>query len=780
MIVERPGKSTSEPPENVWPDDGTAPDSAPVPLTGFTPGKGKRPAPASPAVKPGKSPAVKAPEKLPYEPVGELIMHPVFGGRFQRGYRIAKDGTRIINAAGKPQHCIYRIAKGKEGITRVCIWLGDIEVIGQSLAYVIEPSRRLKAPQWHGYTTVRITNESGDVRIQDIANMDLRQMVGKANWPDALGVTNTGRITYIKEFIQMVSNGQNTTLIIRGQGPLYLDDKSPNNSMLNREQIFVSRSVIYDKNGEPRNDIRADLRGIPDDCDYYDVTPLPIPGVKVREGIELFRLSYAECTPEFTSLPAAMNGQLFTGFIVALDPRYFSAIGLFGKKGSGKSRYANRFDAVQGNDPKKTRGDLRLVMPAINLGDQTGTAKGPKYNITNYGGFSITTDDVLREGDTEATIRTQSDKVSNMVRSMEAGGAPLAGVNYAINEVEARKSPALHSSIRVLAEIPIIIPSTLDRMIMLPLLPSAFGAGDVFRQDIPRGLSNTIVETLGTPENRELMHLAYSAYVPWAFAHWHSLMEACYEKALAITATWGISNSRIPERYSAIIAGNLMFAEFAAGHHVDITSELDRGIESLRLCAIDQAGATVPEFVEFAKRLRALVMRHKISIPGPPEWNNDGQLDKEYSDPGVFLGDSDDKTKSGRYEYPDGIGPDELGLVIEGGSIRPPKYGSPFIAGYLIPPRIGTRGIKGNPLTYDWHIAFKHERFAELCVLASRDNRAFDPKSVMHSAGQMQAGAIEKLRLGNSSKQARYWIIDAQVLNPAGKYSDDESEREAE
>ena len=737
-------------------------------------------------MKAGNAKPVKSvnPNGFGFEPDGEIISHPLFTRKFQRGFHLI-NGQRVI-VKGQPQRCIIALSPNKDNpkeLGKSFIWLGDIKVIGVSLAFKVAPSRRLEIPQWSEFVTVEITNEQGHVRVVDVASMDLRQMIGRAVWPDRLGVTSTGRISFIKEFIQLMSRQESTRIIIRGQGPMYLDDQSPNNSILgDKTHVFVSKSVVYDRFGNVRDDIHPEI-SMPDGRDYYDLTPVKgISDASIKRGIELFRASYGECTPAFSALPGAMNGQLFTGFITAIDVRFFSAIGLFGKKGSGKSRFGARYDAIQGNDPIKTRSGLSAVKPAVNLGDNTGTAKGVKYNITGFGGYSVTTDDVVKSGESETQIRIQSDKVRNMISSMESGGAALGKVDYANQEVVASQSPALNSSIRVFSELPIMIDSTLDRMIILPFLPSAFGKGDVFRQDVPPGFSDCISAALGTAENLELMHLAYSAYVPWAFAQWHTLLESCYEKAKAITETWGITNSRIPERYATIVAGNLMFAEFASHYDIDLDAELAIAFAALKDCAVAQAGNTVPEFVEFGTRLRALLMRNKVSIPGPPQWNDDGSLATSWSVPGrVIENENPDKTATRQYEYPDGISPDQLGLILAGSTYEPPKYGNQFIAGYLIPPKEKTKGGRpreSNSLTDDWHIAFKHDKFAELIAMISREGRAFDPKAVMDSARQMNAGDITRVYIGNASKPNRYWILSAQILNPSGPFIADESEKE--
>ncbi len=728
---------------------------------------------------PGKpaAPAPGSPDALllgsDHVAFGPLIQREDFRRWFRRAY-LLRNGERIPVGDGKFQQCIVAYWKsrnretGKMNEMHTICWIGDIEVIGQFLAYEIVPtSRKLKSPEWSRYVTIRTTDHTGRVCVNDIAAMDFNKVVSQAQYPDKLGFTLCGQPSLCKEFVKISSWETDTHIVIQGQGPLVMDDGSPSNSGLGERNLrFVSRSVTYDHDGNSLDSIRADLSGLPQSCDYYDLTPLPISPDKIREGCKLFAQSYREC-PDHAMIPAAYNGQLFTGFIAAYDPRFWSGIVQTGKTGSGKSRYSQRYDSIQARASRVTRGPLGLMMPVINMGDTHGTKKGPGRRLVLFGGFTVTTDDILREGDTEQRIREQCGEVKALVNSFEAGGGPQARVNRAANKIDPSEYPPIQSSIRFISEIPLTIPSLLNRLIILPHLTDHWGSHKVFNR--------VIAETLSTPENRELMHCVYSAYVPWALARINTDLETIYEKAVGIVSSWGLE-ARQTERYAVIVAGNLMLEAFCSDHKVSISAEIAGAINALRENSLQQAGTTIPLYDQFARDLRDATQEGYCGWMGPPTGNPSDIHQGLYSAPGEIITDTDaDGTERAMTMLPAGLTIKDLGLVPWGsGNVRsdigPNQRGT--IYGYFSMPNTGKAGGRPNknPLLNRPLLVLKREDFERMCKhITKGKSYSYEPRAVIRSLRDTSKGDI----IAMGTDRNKFWVIDAVwALSPAPETSD--------
>lgn len=675
---------------------------------------------------------------------------PIYGSMFAASY--ARAIVRDPN--GKERRVILR--RLKPDSPGLIVWEGDIRILGRYSTYKITPGRVLKSPDWSDYLIVESVNRWGIPSPPvPIAAMDLKQTQPKAFWPDQLKVTLSGRLSHIGEFIRLIGEewDKPSSLMIRGQGPVFLRDGSPlPNRQLDHSLVFVSRSRVFDTNGETR-DVIPDLSQIPDTYAYYDLTPeAEITPEEITRGCERFRNAYREC-PNFPMIPAAFLGQLFTGFAVAVKPQFFTAVLQTGIKGSGKTRYAARWDAVQSRYSERTRNDdLRRVYPVLNLGDTTGTVKGPKYRVAEYGGFSITVDDVLKDGNSPSQIAFGSERVRDLISSYEQGGAAIAGVDKARNEVGARESPSLHSSVRVLSEIPIVLDSTLDRMLIMPHIGEPWGKGNVFHVEISSRLSE--------PGAIEDMHRAYSAFVTWAFQRIDTDMEDDYRKARAETDTWEIP-ARNAERYAAAVAGNYMFGRFCESAGIDISDEVRAAVDALRDAARAQASASVPLGERFAADLRRAIRLGKIAFPGPPKYDPDGAATSSYSLP-YRMGEPVDDNGAVRQQRimpgRNSISYNDLGMRTEGSNAVVP-HGA-YIGGFTLPPRSDTGGKKGNPLTRIDHVGCKKEWFADICRIVTQvSGRQYEAPAVMDSLRALERGDIMRI-YGMSPNQERAWVFD--------------------
>jgi hypothetical protein len=695
------------------------------------------------------------------------IHHPLVTGIFLRGLLAGSDGLPVPGPDGEPIPVIVRRAPGKDGTTNdSVIWVGSWRIIGRHEVYKISPERGLSRPEWSQYATMENSDRSGQRKTFDVSAGDLRQQIARAVWPDASGAGFTGKSSYIRDYMRVLAMGIESTLMIRGQGPFYFDDRSPSCN-LSKKLAFAARSVIFDADGEMKG-IRIDTAAS-DAVDYYDLTPArEISDRQIREGCELIKHAYDEC-PNYPSIPAAFIGQQMTAFIVAVRPEFHSAILFSGIRGSGKTKYASRWDAIQARASRITRGPLQGIQPVINLGDRRGTGKGTGYRITKYGGYAATIDDVLKNGDLETKIREQSQLVRDLVSSYESGGAPLGYIDRAQNDITDRASPALHSSVKIMSELPLIGDSTLERLIVLPHISDKWDSQNVFNRNI--------ADELSSPDGREIQHLAYSAYVQWAFTRIESDLDECLAKAVAETATWEVP-ARTQEKYAAVLAGHFMFERFCEIHSIDISGEINRAIAALRVNAQIQASTSLPLWQEWAGDLRRAIIQGKISFPGRPELDPDGRPTSSFGPPWIkteITGD-DGITRPNRI-MPPGMEYEFLGLTLTSTGSAAVPIRNAIIGGFIIPPRDEKRGgPKGSELSRNWLIACRKERFAELCEIAgkaSSSNRAYDPVAVITALRMADPilgdrGVRVYMQNGPGAEQAKTFAFRAYLLIPEG------------
>jgi len=594
---------------------------------------------------------------------------------------------------------------------------------------------------------MRVVNASGISTTGEIAMMNLRATGDRAQWVDTLDLHGSAQTNMIKTaIIAMAEKRSDDFMVVHGQGPIYLADNSV---------AFAAQSVVYDMAGDSREDIRVDIKpAIPAAyLRYYDVTPRKeITDAEIIAGIAELRYALTE-SPEYPEIPAVFTGQMFTSPLATIYRELWSGIHLSGLRGSGKTRYATRWDAIQS---RTHREHLANIRPALPFGDTTGTVKGQQYRSTGYGGFAITTDDVIKSGDSDFRIREQAEKLSNLTRSFETGGSARATVNRVINEVTDGNSPELASCAKITSEKIIPGDSLQNRLIMLPHLTHLWGSGGFF--------STVVAKKLSTPESIESQHRAWSAYVHYLVSHSGRIAEHLAD-ANRETDTWELGDPRQAARYAAVISGHYMFREFCATFDIDYSADVASTVAALRECAKRQTASSIPLAVRFTESLRMEIIGGRLSYPGPPVYAPDGAQDATYSPPGrvviVSTDNDDDGVGDGaRMRDIGGFTYDELGLTITNGVARPIVI-KPL--GYLIPPRTDTGGKSGDPLTRRWLIAHKPEQFTALCEQLSRASRDkgwnFTPAEVKKSLQDMEVGNGDRIYLGtfagDSSKRKR-------------------------
>lgn len=673
-----------------------------------------------------------------------MIKALTYGFTFVNGVRMKPDGKSLdTDAYGRLIPVILQLKQGERGRVGTVVWEGSATIIAAYRAWNLAPDRRLTEAEWGDYLRIRRANRGGHQREANVAVMDFRQPLSRATWADRCGFLETGRLSELKTYLlcQVSDFDGDAHILLRDQGPIWLPDGS---------HIFASRSGVFDSDGTSRGEIAIDLSGIAKQIDYFDITPrAEITDECIIAGCRELIAAYDEC-PAYPEIPAAIIGQICTSPVVATHHRYFAPILLTGMHGSGKTYLSLRYDSIQS---RTMRGDLDSITPAINLGDTSGTLKGPAMRIKDLGGFAFTIDDVIQEGMSAFNINKNTETLNIMIRSFESGGGTQGGVDHAANKQVSRQKDPLQSSVRATSERPIAGEGTLERMIVLPHLTAPWGKGGIF--------DTTLAKRLSTADSRELQHLAWSAYVHWMFQRIDTELAECHREATHTISSWNVT-ARTSRRYTALVTGQYMFARFCHLYDIDITEQVSLAVKALEGCAIRQAKLSVPVAVRFRKALGELRTIPKVAFPGPPIVDPDGVESGVFSEPWITSEiTKDDGTIEVIRKMPMlGINLSDLGLTISGRTAVPNSRAT--VLGYTIPPRKDQGGKEGNSLTRKWLVACRSEQFKYLCKLASNDRYTFDPDDVVASLQQELVG--DRIRVCIGKTQERATVIDFEWL----------------
>lgn len=649
-----------------------------------------------------------------------VIEHATFTERYVDAVITDPDGELVRTVDGNAQRYIVRCpreafakSEGEDKPTvkpAFVVFVGSIDVIGRFTTYSLTSKRTLVPAEWSRYVRLAITHPSGQTIVDDVAAMDMRQQQAKATFIDKFDLAHENSITDILRYIRIkLATMRNEGCAIADQGPFTHEGK----------RYYAARSGVLTESGEitPGYWVR-----LPDGGRHavYDVTP---PGEldpeRVADGIEYFRRAYVEM-PTTPQIPAAMLGSLFTGPVVAIEPDLFIALMLHGLSNSGKSYYTKRFDAIQ----TRTVRNIAEMKPLINMGDTDGTRKGPKYRVVEYGGYSLTADDLIKAEDTVAKELEAKTFVSNIIRSFEEGAAAIGTVDRAANRVTHRESGELHSNIKFTSERPVPGVSTNNRLIVLPRLEKPWGEnGNPFDVTVSRELS--------TRDAIEAQHQAWSAYVAWLMTNLGQL-SVWYDQAHNITGTWDVP-ARSSSRYAAVIAGHLMFKAWCVTRGVDITAEVDAAITALESNARRQASDNVPYADRFRRRLYAAIADQRVSFMGRPVHDPVSKaVIRQYTHPFPEVVTTDETGISTvNRETPKSVtDPSLFGMARKGKSVLTATGSIPH--GYVLPPAAKRRGRPAKNGSYDnsrWYVIIddtQMERLARELTMYSRTLDGFE------------------------------------------------------
>jgi hypothetical protein len=597
------------------------------------------------------------------------------------------------------------------------LYEGRIRVTDSLLAFEITPDRVIDATTGSRSYVVETISKTGVIRRSTIASAITRKAQA-TEWLDALNLTSVQSVAMIGKYIRSCADllGDSDAALY-GQGPVYLPDGT---------LALATPSGVYDTAGQSVPGWRVDmstvnpayLRGM------HDVAAETDPDAVTRGlGLLLDVLGMSETHPE---VPAAHLGQLFIAVLAPLDARYFTVIWLHGKRGCGKTRFEALISAIQ----SAVLRDLANVRPELNLGDSTGTTKGPKYRVPMFGLGSILGDDVFKAVDSALTKTQRTEMADALIRSKEAGAAAIGTVDKVRNLVTSKASGQLCASIRFTAEEAPptrggMESSTADRMIIQGGWQTPWY--EVFDQETTARVSESA--------SLDAMFAAYSEITMWVWQN-QDVVARLHDDASEITAGWTMGSDRVKDRYTPVVTGLLVLRERAVKYGFP-ASCVDAAIEALRVAAEAQTAPekkiNIPDEVRRELRL-ALKDGNVAGVGRPVRAVSEDQT--AYISPYLIKPDPDDEDAQ-IWEWPTGVHDgSDLGLRRDNAHYRPRRDAAVEL--YVRPPQQTPQGGRNRATQHQWSLIVPTAdgTLESLCRMLTRrreriDGFVFEPAQVL-------------------------------------------------
>ncbi len=633
------------------------------------------------------------------------------------------------------------------------LYEGVIRVTDSLLAFEITPDRVIDATTGARSYVVETVSKTGVIRRATIASAVTRK-AQSVEWLDSLGLSAVQSMAMVGKYVRSSADllGDSAAALY-GQGPVYLPD-----GVL----ALAAPSGVYDTAGQQVNGWRVDLSTLNPAYlrDMHDVAPDTDPETVARGlGLLLDVLGMSESYPE---VPAAHLGQLFVAVLAPIDARYFTVIWLHSKRGCGKTRFEALISAIQ----SAVLRDLANVRPELNLGDVTGTTKGPKYRVPMFGLGSILGDDVFKAVHPALTKAQRTEMADALIRSREGGAAAIGTVDKARNLVTSKASGQLCASIRFTAEEAPptrggMESSTADRMIVQG------GWQTPWNQTFDPEISARVSE----PAALDAMFSAYSEITMWVWQN-QEAVAALHDEADTITAGWAMGSERVRSRYTPAVTGLLVLRERAIKYGFPATC-VDDAVEALLVAAEAQ---TAPEksldLAEEVRREVRLALRDGNAAAVGRPVRAVGEDQTAYISPYLIKPDPDDEDAQ-IWEWPTGVQDgSDLGLKRDGANYRPRRDAAVEL--YVRPPQQTPQGGRNLAIQHQWSLIVPTAdgTLESLCRMLTRRRERID--GFVFEAAQVLA-AFEGEPDGPTKTRVRYYAkpadngvgVEDKAANPA-------------
>jgi hypothetical protein len=674
-------------------------------------------------------------EFLVFDPDNRLVNRVHADTVFAVGQVQDGDWNPIIGPTGEPL-TVTAFRQSPKPLASV-LYEGVIKVTDSLLAFEITPDRVIDASTGARSYVVETVSKTGVIRRATVASGVTRK-AQSTEWLDSLGLSEVQSMAMIGKYVRSsAALLGDSAAALYGQGPVYLPDGT---------LALAANSGVYDTAGQVVDGWRVDLstlnpaylRGM------HDVAAATDPETVTRGiGLLLDVLAMSETYPE---VPAAHLGQMFVAVLAPIDARFFTVIWLHSKRGCGKTRFEALISAIQ----SAVLRDLANVKPELNLGDVTGTTKGPKYRVPAFGLGSILGDDVFKAVHPALTKSQRTEMADALIRSYEGGAAAIGTVDKARNLVTSKASGQLCTSVRFTAEETPptkggMESSTSDRMIVQGGWQTPWN--EAFDPEISARVSE--------PASLDAMFSAYSEITMWVWQN-QDVMAALHDEASVITAGWSMGSERVRARYAPAVTGLLVLRERAVKYGFP-ASCVDSAIEALRIAAEAQ---TAPEKSidlgeEFRRELRLALRDGQVAAVGRPVRAVGGDQ-SAYVSPYLIKPDPDDEDAQ-VWEWPTGVQEgSDLGLKQDGANFRPRRDAAVEL--YVRPPQQTAAGGRNKGYQHQWSLIapMSNGAFESLCRTLTRrreriDGVEFEASRVLATFGGESADG------GPSKAKIRYY-----------------------
>ena len=632
------------------------------------------------------------------------------------------DGSVMLRDDGAPLEITAFV--NKPGAWPAVMWSGRIDVASSYIHYDVTAGRNIDYTSGARHTIVRTTDRRGNVRELPVS-VSMTRKQQNTEYLDSLGIIAVDSPAMIGKYIRALTDGlPDDAVRLASVGPV---------KMANGRYMVATLAEAYDDNGKVVPGYRGDMSKLKQEYlrDMHDLMPADqITGDMLSNGLNGFA-DLLRISPDYPEVSAAHIGQLMTSILAPVSLDYWSAIWFYAKHGTGKTWFEQIISAIQSPSLRTGRTDIR---PEINLGDDSGTSKGPKYRITPFALGTICTDDVFKASHSPMLQMQRTGTIDNFIRSREAGAAAIGTVDRTLNQVGSTASGELSASLRVTAE---AVPpngkagenSLLDRIILV----------GGFTEPWHKVFDRTLSARARLPENQDAMYAAYSYVTMWVFTH-QDVMPAIYAQAETETAKWGMHSARLTKRYTGVVAGLLALGHVAHGLKHETASDgqsYDRiirdAIAGLRKGAERQNAYNRPvdTAAEFLSTLRLALADGYVAAVGRPV-RATGAHNAARITPYITHADNDDDPI--RLEWPTGVNrPEDIGLKMDGTTAVPKRANAVEL--FVRPPKRTRNGGRGTALESNWHMVAPtgDKTFERLCSALTQmraktgDNLVFEP-----------------------------------------------------
>lgn len=558
-------------------------------------------------------------------------------------------GPVILNDVGHPLvHVLHRFMQkvktqtGEEEYQEryELLKVGHVDVESHEYGVDIQDDRSLKSAQEGLRFNIVNHRKTGEAIRKMVSSADLYRMKTQAQWPDTTRIAldvESRHIAKVADYIRaMARQCAYERYTVSGLGPIKLDDGSGN-------IVFAGTTGgIEFRTGRIRNDVVSEV-GDKKGLAALGITP-PDGSVKLTEAYrELGKI--LRCSPSAPAASAVLFGAMMVAPLSTIDLKYRVGLFLHGVKMSGKTSLVKLL--IQTQSPTARGYYETPVTVSARPGKGGTTTNGYLMVLQRAGGFLSLVDDYTVKGMDERTFYTRDEGLSIALGALYEGAPTKQSWGKLGPEFANTNGP--QASFIINGEIPgTKTGSTLSRMVEVDFPPVEFGDTGGLDSSLIKELHGDQPDGSVNPESANLRHVAWSDAVTHLLQHPEEA-EKAYETAQSIVDRWDDLDLRTQDLWKRCIAGLVYFETRARKVGLrtfnGLTEKLAPDLYEAAKKQSQRLGTTTETTLSKIRRIwRELMAENRISIVGPPQYNESGYEVRAWTEP--FLNLEQDEEES--------------------------------------------------------------------------------------------------------------------------------------